>query len=594
MREKIRQEIEKLIVSFKNHGTGYLLALLVGIASIAPYLLAQYALGDDYKGFPLLFTANEDYYIARVQDIVDGHRLLGSPFLYEYKNNLPMVFPIGEFIYALPALLFGVSVLSVVMTFKFIFPTILFLIVYFLIYNLSKRATSDKITACFGGLLITLGSEFVNYKQVWLLLTGQSQDLFLSLWTRPVNPITGALFLFLFLILLWKSINSDKWFYFVIAGVVLGLMPGYIFSWLSAMSIIGATILLSLFRCRFGVIKKLCTIVLCSILVSAPSWYIWLSALFTSADNNYMAFHHGLLLTHYPIFNKVVLLQTVFFLPLFLFIRYKAKKRCEEAEEWWWFTASLVVGNWLVFNQQIITGRVVWPPHLTQYTIPLVFLTFVLVFGNYFKTRAPKLCRTAIVVFGGIIILYTIMATFSYRLDSQMRELATVQRFIPLFAWLNQQTQKDCVVLAKESKKYAEPLGDWIPALTHCNTYSSTNSVASLERTYFNYLVELRLRGIKEQDLEQYLWDNREELRYQFYTTWLQWYASAGDDWLSGPISTIINKYHDFLKEDFTIALRRYQIDYLVSDESLFASPVNQFPNARLLDKVGVFYIYQL
>lgn len=594
MINKIKRWFDKLILFFKNHRLACALAIFVGIASVAPHILAQQSLGSNYQGFPpLLFQDNEDHYLARIQEILDGHWLVASPQLYEYKDNLPLVFPIGEYLYALPSLLFGVPVLFTFVAFKLIFPALLFLLVYFLIYNLSRRTVSDRITASLGGLLVTLGFNFVNYKQVWSLLAGQSIDPLTSVWTRPVNPITGALFLFIFLILFWKSFNSEKRRYSAMSGIVIGFMSGYIYSWLMALAIVGATIIISLARCRFRVIKKMFFVIFCSILAGLPAWYLWLHSFFASEDNSFAAFHSGYLLTHQPILNKIVLLQTIFFLPLFLYEWKRRKKIGEKLEEWWWFAATLVAGNWLVFNQQIITGREMWPAHLTQYTILMAFVTFILVLGNYFKARTPKLWFSLVVMISGVIALYTGLAAFSYRASDQMKEFAAVQRFVPVFSWLNQQAPKDCVVLVEENKIYAEPLGDWMPAFTHCNSYLNNNALVPTERAYFSYLVDLRLGGIKEQDLEQYLWDHKIDLRFKFFTLWTQW-VESDDRWLAEPIYKLVNQYHDFLKEDFTAALRRHKIDYLVSEGPLSVSLAKQFFQARLLEKVGLFYIYQL
>ena len=431
MEEVIKRCVGWLKIFLKNHGAACILAILVGATSIAPHLLAQNALGTDYQGFPLLFQSNEDYYLARVQEIIDGHWLVSSSYIFEYKNNLTLVFPIGEFLYAFPALLLGVSAVHVLMATKFIFPALLFLLIYVLLYNLSKQTRGDKINAIFGGLLITIGTYFANYKETWSILTGQSSDLFLSIWTRPVNPITGALFLFIFLILLWKSIGSDKWYWPVAAGIVLGLMPGYIFSWMVALAVLSAYVVLLLVRKRLEIIKKLFFVVLSSALVGMPIWYLWFSSLFVAEDSQYVASRFGLMLTHYPILNKVVLVQTVFFLALFLFEWQRKKKNSEKFEEWWWFAAALVLGNWLVYNQQIITGRVVWVPHLTQYTTPTAFLTFVLVLGNYFKTRTPKLWSAVIAAACCVIALFSLMTTLSYR--SQLKEFSELQRLVPFF-----------------------------------------------------------------------------------------------------------------------------------------------------------------
>ena len=593
MKGVIKRCVDWLKLFLKSHGVALAMALLVGATAIAPHLLAQNALGADYQGFPFLFKGNEDYYMAKIQDIIDGHWLANSPYLYDYKNKVSLVFPIGEYLYALPALLFGVSVASVLMATKFIFPVLLFLLVYFLLYNLSKRTMGDKINAIFGGLLITIGEYFVNYKDTWSRLTGQNYGLYLSIWTRPVNPITGALFLFIFLILLWKSVRSDKWYYPIAAGIVLGIMPGYIFSWMVALSVLGAYAIILLVHRRFKTIKKFFIIVLSSVLAGLPVWYLWFRSFFAAADGQYAASRFGLTLTHYPILNKVALAQTILFLALFLFEWRRKKKNNEKFEEWWWFAAALVASNWLVYNQQIITGRVVWPPHLTQYTVPLVFLTFVLILGNYFRRLVPKLWSLFVIAISGVFVLFIVMTTFNY--SGQMKNFSKLQQYVPFFNWLTRYSARDCVVLANEEWDNNDFLTRWIPAFTHCNTYLTGYfpSSAPLERIYFSYLVNLRLRDVKKQDLEKYLWSQKDILRAYFADTWQQAFTPTDDSWLAGPISKLVDDYDRLNQEDFVTVLKRYRLDYLVSEEPISASLTKQLPHAVLLGKFGSVYVYQ-
>lgn len=588
MKEKIKLWLAELIVVFKNHWMACLLAILVGAASVAPHFLAYRSLGADYRGFPFIPQANEDFYLTRIQEVVDGHWLVSGPYLFEYKNRLPIVFPIGELLYALPTLLFGVSVVSVLMATKFIFPALLFLLVYILLYNLSNHERYDKITSSFGGLFVTLGYYFINFKNVWLILTGQKAEFVTSVWTRPVNPITGAVFLFIFLIFFWKGANSKSRLYLAVSGFAFGLMTGYVFSWLVALAFMGAVGIFSLLRRRLEIIKKLIFVVLCSILTAAPALYFWFYSLFISTDGQYEASRTGLLFTHQPIVNKMVLMQTVIFLPLFLIERHRRKKSSEKIEEQWWFMAALVFGGWLVYNQQIITGREIWPPHLTQYTIPMAYITSVFALGNYFKGRAPKLWYFFIIIITGLVALYTVRTTLNYRV--MMPDFAAAQRFMPFLTWLDYNAPKDCVVLVKEEYQQGETefLTKSIPALTPCNVYAIDYAFAPPERLYHSYLMKLRLHGVKEKGLEQYLWDHKDTVRFYFNTNWSQW-LDSDESWLSEPIRKIVADYHDFLKQDFSTVLQRYKIDYLASEEKLD----DQFPRARLLGQFGTVYIYK-
>ena len=96
-------------------------AAAVGMVSTAPYYLAERSLGANYQGMPMLAQDSEGEYLARVHELTEGHYSLGSPVFYEYKQWPALVPPVGEWVYAAPTI-FGMSVASVDMLYKFLLP----------------------------------------------------------------------------------------------------------------------------------------------------------------------------------------------------------------------------------------------------------------------------------------------------------------------------------------------------------------------------------------------------------------------------------------------------------------------------------------
>ncbi len=180
-----------------------LFAVLVGLIYLAPYIIFSASLGDKYQGIPMMATANEDFYLARIQEIIDGHPTLGSFAFYEFKDGPSLTPPTAEMFYAIPSLLFGISLMKILVASKFILPFILFLLVYFLINKItvSFYLLSNKLNAIAGAMLVTLGYDLVDYRSLWLYFTGKvAPGGNFLIWARPVNPVMGAVFLFLFLI----------------------------------------------------------------------------------------------------------------------------------------------------------------------------------------------------------------------------------------------------------------------------------------------------------------------------------------------------------------------------------------------------------
>ncbi len=574
----------------KSHWLACALTLLVGIFTFIPQILAARSIGNSYQGFPFLYAANEDYYISRARDIVEGYWFVGSPFLFEHKNNLPVVFPTGEYLYALPAIILGVSVMSVALFAKFLLPAALFALVYVLLYQLSDRSNFNKWAAAAGGLLVTLGFDFVDYANTLNLLLWKKEILHVNLWTRPVNPISGALFLFIFLILIVQITRSDKKRYFISAGILLGIMPGYIFSWIVAWTFIGTLGIILLLKKQFTIIKKFLYLAGISVIASAPFIYSWVSSL-AAADGQFTALRNGLMLTRTPIVNKVVLLQTVLFLPFFVLEFYKHRKQRKQLDSWWWYATSLVGANWIVFNFQIITGKTVWPPHFVQFTVPFAMLTIVLLINNYLSKKYAKIAWLTVCALISVTIIYGLTSALSYRFVKE--KFAALQEGMPLFEWLNKNSQKDCVVLVREKK---ESLANWIPAFTHCNVYTSNYAFTRvpLDRLEHNYLTTLRLRGIDKKNVEQYLWEHKDQVRELFYTDWVQLFLQPDESWLAEPIQKIKSDYEKFLKKDFVTELKKYKIDYIAGMEELPKALTTQLKSIKYIGKFGSVYIYQL
>ena len=350
---------EKII----SHYLAVLVAVIVGLIYIAPNLIFILSLGDEYKGIPMMRTGNEDFYLARIREIIDGHPALGSFVFYEYKNQPPLSPPAGEFLYALPTLLFGISPINTLIASRFFLSLILFLLIYFLVRALtsSLESLSNKINSVACALFVVLGYDLVDYRSIWRFFTGQlelSSGGFL-IWSRPVNPILGAIFLFSFLIFIWKVVqkNPHKKINIIGAAAFFSLMIGnYFFSWGLALSVLGILVLIYLFKREFLVVRNLLWVVFGTALLSAPYWY---SAWTASKSPWYgdSVLRSGLFYTHYPLLNKLMLAVLAFYLLAAVLIpswvnrlSFGGLKRSliatiKNFQNWQWFCLAFIFGS---------------------------------------------------------------------------------------------------------------------------------------------------------------------------------------------------------------------------------------------------------
>ncbi len=548
-----------------------LFAILSGLLTVLPHLLAAHALGNDYHGIPFLMSDNEDYYLARVQEIADGHGFVSSPYFYEYKNTLPVVPSIGEYIYATLRILTGLSSPDTLVLAKFALPLLLFLLVYTFIRQVSEDNNSTKNTwgAIAGACFIVLGIELIDYHTVYGRLTGTIHHMrFLSAWVRPVNPITGALFLFTYLHFLWRSLKEHSWLYPVLSGFLIALSLGYIFTVGIELTLLGFLFLFALWCKDFSLLKRLGGIAFVGIGIASLYWLSVFNALIKGGVS---AGKNGLMHTHMLLPNKV-LLATALLIALFIFIARKhedlliVRQRAKFLPLW--FVFALLLSGMVVLNQQIVTGVTIWPYHFVQYTNPLaiasLFIVGFILLSHHYGRIWKILTGMIIVASVGFAALNA--TTYVYAMDTYRG----FQDFAPAYTWLNAHAQKDCVVLSVDDDD--ELFTGFLPGFTSCNVYQTKNFVSGStpdERVRFNFFVLLRMRGVGAGEIDEYLMQHSDLVLRYFYNDYQELFGLNKSDHIAIITPAIASEYKHFLQNDFFDELRRYRLDYVITRSHL-------------------------
>lgn len=600
--------------SLKEQYLSIIFAFVVGIIFLAPSIIFIVSLGDDYHGIPMMATANEDSYLARIQEILDGHPLLGSSFFYEYKDEWPLTPPTGELLYAIPSMVFNISPANIIIISRFFLAFILFLLLYHLIYQLTVgEGLSRKINSVAGALLVTLGYDLVDYRSIISFFTeGQPLAGNFLLWARPVNPIIGAIFLMSFFLFIWGIIqgkNNKK--NIIGASIFLALMiASYFFSWGIAVSVLAMLILIYFFKKEYQTVKNLIFVPLLAFVLATPYWYIvWQASKSPWYEESIL--RSGLFLTHYPLLNKLVvatLAAFVFVLAVQIikdrtFSQSKARDFLRilngYMKDWHWFLLAFIFGSLWAYNQQIITGQTIWPYHFVQYSIPLVMIAVMVLFYNVMKNWSVYLWRVGVFIIVSISLLFGIYTQASvYRASYDY--YAQLQFVAPLFDWLNNQ-EKDCVVMVVESLPKGDSLNFLIPAFTHCNTYSSNNvfSIMPNERTFHNYLSNLAFRGVSPSDIEKFLDGNLDEAKNYLFSNWKGVYGPKdfpdfSDLKLNERINQIPEAYRQFMENGLKNELWQYRLDYILSDTILSEALLSNIPGLEIVFQTDNIFIYSL
>lgn len=574
---------------YREHRVALLLTVFVGCAIGLPFILAPLKLGSGYLGVPFFPLSDEYHYLADIREILDGHWRAASVYLYEYKDLPTTMYPVNQWLYAIFALIFGL--VPVAIASKFVLPAALFLLTYVFLYKMvGKLGDSGKVTAVAGALFVALGAEFVNYSYL-ISLIRDGAPATVSLWTRLVNPISGAVQLMGLMVLLWQ-IWDRRWRYaHITAGVLLALMVGYIFTFALALAILGTLFLMALARREYDIARKFVYAGAISAVLDAGWWYAMLHTLGGEAGR-LIATQSGMSFTHEPVLNKAVLVASVITVGFFLFARYVAKERGNARI--WLFLAALLIGSWIALNQQVVTGRNVWHHHFVQYTVPLSALA-VLVSGYLALARYAVLWRAAMYLLSFIMVSYGIFAVSAYADPGSLEYYKHFTRTAPAFAWIEAHSEKDCVVLVSPHDTAWQWEEVSLPAFTHCNIYTVWDPLLakSAERNLHNFLLRMQILGIAPEDAQGYLLEHWGDVRGSFYENWEQAFGRGVDSWVVAKVSELSAQYASFVETDIETHIKQYRADLMLSEGPLPERVLAQLQGLTLATSTHGYFIYR-
>jgi hypothetical protein len=549
--------------------------LLISVIYVLPYYTGPISLGEGYRGVPLLIQDSEGEYLGQIRELQDGHYSISSSVFYEYKDWPALVPQVGHFIYYLPTLMFGMSVVSGDMLFKFLFPFVLFLLIYIF---LKKITGGLRFWSLVGALLVVVGFDLSSVYFIKKLLFGDFTNYFAP-WTRPVNPITGMLALALYFIFLYKIfIGESK--RFLLPGFLMGFMIGYFFSFVYAGVFTVFLTIISLIFQRSGekIFKFLLVLLTGAITVIVLSgtlvWDLFFNKSVGGLNDPQLS---GLFYTHLPLFNKTSLLLIFIFLGVTYFVYRKFKEKIWQ-EDWWLFSIAILVTNQAVYNIQVVLGWTVWPAHFAQYTnvgVSLVLIIILARLDSKFSLKATKIMGCVLILLLSLILLRSITSA-----DYFKPTLEKAQTYRPIFNWLDSNAGNDCVVFVVQDYDSSRmDLNRFLSGFTGCDLYHSYNIYQGVprERVFHNLLSWMWIMGVRPEEAESFLQKNEFFVRIMLFRNWRDMFCCQGDKWVrdTGSVEEwenwrqeAIKKVHfaylDFLKKDVRKELGKYRLDYVV------------------------------
>ena len=382
-------------MSTLSHTTSWKLCALTFLAIVLLSLIPQVHLwivrGHDWNGAFVGPYGDELLYSAYVNALMDGRPRKNDPF--GGRNNSPSA-PLPESLFsiqfvpayaiALPARAFGVSASTAFIVLIAVAAFLASLSVFWLL----NCVTGDRLVATAGTLFVLcLGCVVGRYG-----LFGTFLDIgFPAMpFLRRYEPAVAFPLFFVFQLWVWQALTAESKrravAYATVAGLTLAVLVfSYLYLWTAAaawLACIGTLWLYFRSSDWWKTLTTLTTIGTITAVALAPYVYL-LSHRAAALDEQLILIssHHTDLLRPHEILGAVILVALVIGL---------RRKRIERTDPRVIYAASIALLPFVVFNQQVLTGRTLQVFHFETFVVNYSTLVGLLILITLFWRPIPR------------------------------------------------------------------------------------------------------------------------------------------------------------------------------------------------------------
>lgn len=582
-----------LLCILKGHCVALTLAFAVGVIGIAPQIHFAFFTDDEYRGIHMLRTDAETHYLARINEVYDGHPGLGNVFL-EGKDRPYILPPFGEILIATFGKALDVDAPDMNVASKFFFPPLLFLFWYAFIYKLFQSKPIAILATClafFGGGLFSL-SGAMQAITAMMSLAGHS-EAFLT-YTRPINPQISGLFLIGGLHVLFPILKSfaDKgrvnthWMRIAAAGMIGGLsIYVYFYTWSFFAILLFLYFLYALYKKNVSFARTLLWVVVVHGLVTIPYWMNFIQA-YTNPAYNETLMRTGVVSGHLPVFSfwlAASVLAIVFFWP----------KRYDQAKIVFLF---IVIALWIAINQQVITGVFVQHGHYHWFiTKPLVVSSIAAMLFVFLleKCIARRKLQIAFVSLAVAVLFYNGLLVQTSAYKSSYTRAIEEQRYAEIVSFLqaNYHVKK---TIWMQSDRMSTLLAGYTP---HDFLHSGYARYYLIGRNFFieRLFLEYRLRGVKPQEVKEAMVKEKGHVSGSIFGMYYR--EKFGDETAlpQGFLEELEMSYKSFFEQSFSDVLKDFHIGLVIWDKKNEPGLIyRNIPELREVARVGDgFVIYE-
>jgi hypothetical protein len=532
-----------------------LAAVMVGLACVYPDIFFIHKAGPEYKGIAPIGFTDEIMYLARLNAVYKGDAFSGNPAIYEHRKDPVVIPPVPELIEASFGKLFGLDTPSLDIAATFLLPSILFILIFLFASELSG--------SFYGGLLSGLG--FILGRHLFsgpFLYSGRliNSSYNLPMWfSRPISPQMNFVLFTSAILLVFKSMVSDKKTFMFLGGFFLGLLfYTSVFYWVFIYSSMALYAVFLMIRKDASSAKRLFWIAVIGLAVSIPYW-LGNIRLMAYKDFGILFLRLNAAFTHKPILPMPnTLLLLLMLLANKLLISDYGKKA-------YYFMLSMLMAVILTMNQQIFTGKLFMESHWNTYTGKFVFIVLGILFvcslsKRAFSSRWASIWIKSPASFLFVIILFChafgLQVNYS---DKYFSSNLDMQKKAQLLSWIRTNLSHDDVVLPSPNDTR---LSELIPIYTKSFVYYSEAffipALVSFDEARYRTLTSYRLFGFTPEDVLKHPYS----LEGAVFIMNDSCRENGFKDKKKAEMARI---YKDMLSEEGLVLVKKYKVDYVVT-----------------------------